>query len=115
MNGQIKELTDTEIRLAFASLCVECAARRLGCTPREMYRRMKRVGLIEKYILRHYGVIHTESRQSVTEDIVACLQAWEERQGIRPAQQSSPQQSSPQQSISPQQDTTPEQKGGTPC
>lgn len=91
MNGQIKELTDTEIRLAFASLCVECAARRMGCTPREMYRRMKRVGLVQA-IARKLDPLHTQSREYVTQDIVNAVIRLEAQQGIRP-----------------------EQKGGTPC
>ena len=58
---RLLELTDIEIRMGFAASCVETAAKQVGCTYKEMYRRMKRVGLIDKYILRHYDTIHTET------------------------------------------------------
>lgn len=75
------EFTETENRLAFASLCVECAARRLGCSPREMYRRMKRVGLIQQ-IAAQTDPLHTQSRTYVTREIVDAVQRLEAQQGI---------------------------------
>lgn len=57
---QSLEFTETEKRLAFAALCVECAAKRLGCTAGEMYRRMKRVGLIQQ-MTRRLDPLHTQS------------------------------------------------------
>lgn len=76
------ELTDIEVRMGFAASCVEAAAKRVGCTYKEMYRRMKRVGLINNYIIRHYDTIHTESRENVTESVLQCLDNWEAYQGI---------------------------------
>lgn len=71
-----------EDRMIFAASCVETAARALNISAREMYQRMKRVNLINGYILKHYDVIHSESRKHITEDIVGCLQDWEKsRQG----------------------------------
>ena len=52
------EFTETESRLAFAALCVECAAKRLGCTAREMYQRMKRIGLIQQIAHQWIRYIH---------------------------------------------------------
>ena len=46
----------------------------------ERYDRMKAVGLIEKYIIPHYDVIHTESRENVTNDMIETLKRWEEAQ-----------------------------------
>lgn len=66
-----------EDRMIFASSCVESTARALGVSAIDMYKRMKRVNLINDYILKHYEVIHSESRRHVTEDIVECLQIWE--------------------------------------
>lgn len=66
-----------EDRMIFAASCVETAARALNISAREMYQRMKRVNLINGYILKHYDVIHSESRKHITEDIVGCLQDWE--------------------------------------
>lgn len=59
---QLLELTDLEIRMGFAASCVEAAAKRVGCSYSEMYQRMKRVELINNFIIRHYETIHTESR-----------------------------------------------------
>lgn len=79
---RLLELTDIEIRMGFAASCVETAAKQAGCTYKEMYRRMKRVGLINNYILRHYETIHTESRGNITADILETLGNWEASQGI---------------------------------
>lgn len=38
---------------------------------------MKQVGMIENYILPYYDVLHTESREHVTDNMVECLLAWE--------------------------------------
>jgi hypothetical protein len=71
-----------EIRNIFASSCVEAAARKLGCSTGDMYRRMKRVGLIAGFILPGYEVLHTQSREHVTEDVLGALQIWEQKLGI---------------------------------
>lgn len=68
--------------MIFASSCIESAARELGCTSDEMYRRMKSVNLIDEYILKHYDILHTESRANVTKDIVGCLLLWEDKKGV---------------------------------
>lgn len=65
--------------MIFASSCVETAARHFGVSAREMYGRMKKVDLINDYILKHYDVIHTESRKHITEEIVTCLLRRESR------------------------------------
>lgn len=67
----------TEDRMIFAASCVESAAQAMNISPREAYERMKRVNLMENYILKHYEAIHTESRKHITEDIVGCLLDWE--------------------------------------
>ena len=64
---RLLELTDIEIRMGFAASCVETATKQVGCTYNEMYRRMKRVGLIDKYI---------------TANILESLDNWEASQGI---------------------------------
>ncbi len=75
----ILEFTETENRLAFAALCVECAARRLGRPPREIYLRMKRVGLI-KQIAHQTDPLHTQSREYITRDIVDAILRLEAQQ-----------------------------------
>ena len=71
-----------ELKNIFASSCVEGAARKAGCSTGEMYRRMKRVGLIHGFILPGYEVLHTQSREYVTEDVLSALHIWEQKQGV---------------------------------
>jgi len=71
-----------ELRNIFVSSCVETAARKVGCSTGEMYRRMKRVGLISGFILPGYEVLHTQSREHVTEDVLGALAIWEQKLGI---------------------------------
>lgn len=73
----IVERTEEELRTIFVSSCIEAAARVRGCPASEMYLRMKRVGLIEKYIWEFYDVLHTQSREYVTEDVLKTLDIWE--------------------------------------
>ena len=54
----------------------------MGCNTGEMYRRMKRVGFIAGFILPGYEVLHTQSREHVTEDVLGALQIWEQKLGI---------------------------------
>ena len=68
--------------LIFASSCVEAAARKLGCSTSEMYRRMKRVGLIQGFIIPVYEALHSQSREHVTEDVIGALGIWEKKMGI---------------------------------
>ena len=79
----ILKFTETESRLAFASLCVECAARRLGRPPREMYLRLKRVGLINQ-IAHRTDPLHTQSREYITRDIVDAVLRLEAQQSPDP-------------------------------
>ena len=71
-----------ELRNIFASSCIEAAARKLGCSTGQMYRRMKRVGLIHGFILPGYEALHSQSREHVTEDVLGALRIWEQKQGI---------------------------------
>ena len=68
-----------EIKLAFAASCVEGAARKLGVPYIEIYDRMRKVDLINKFILPHYDTLHTESREYLIEDVIECLTNWEKK------------------------------------
>ena len=65
-------------RIHFAMMALESGARRLGITPLDMYRRLKRQDLIHQRLLRHYDMLHTQSLDYVAEDIAETLQNWEE-------------------------------------
>jgi len=62
-----------EVKLAFAARCVEGTARKLGVPYIEVYDRMRKVDLINKYILPHYDMLHTESFEYLIEDVIECL------------------------------------------
>lgn len=68
--------------MIFASSCVESAARQRNISSSEMYLRMKRVGLIDGFILKCYEGLHTQSRQHVTEDVLGALDIWEVKMGV---------------------------------
>ncbi|WP_181976404.1 DUF3791 domain-containing protein [Segatella copri] len=59
--------------------CVEGAARKLGVPYIEIYERMRKVDLINKFILPHYDTLHTESREYLIEDVIECLTNWEKK------------------------------------
>lgn len=73
------ELSDVEIRMGFAALCVEAAAKHAGCTYKEMYQRMKRVGLIQA-LTRRLDPLHTQSREYIVNDLLEALQRLEAQQ-----------------------------------
>ena len=76
MEERIKLPLD-EIKLAFAASCIEGAARKLGVPYTEIYERMKRVDMIDKYIMSNYDVLHTENSEHLIEDVIECLHNWE--------------------------------------
>ena len=72
------QLTDQEILMGFVASCIEDVAERLGVDYAVIYDRMAAVGLIENYIIPHYNVLHTESRENVTSGLIETLNRWEE-------------------------------------
>lgn len=74
----IPQVTDTEIRMSFSASCIETAAKRLGCSYKEIYQRMKRVGLIQTY-LKRLDPLHTQSREYVTNEVVSTLLRLEDK------------------------------------
>ena len=66
-----------EIKLAFVASCVEGVARRLGIPYIDVYERMKRVDMIDKYIMSNYDVLHTEISEYLIDDVIECLHNWE--------------------------------------
>lgn len=64
-------------RLAFTVLAIEASAQKMGISPREMRRRLDKVGLIKSLIQDCYDTLHTESREAVANDVVEALKNWE--------------------------------------
>lgn len=75
---QLIEIPKTQIIMAFVATCIESTARMLNSTYQEVYNRMKRVGMIERYIIPHYETLHTESRENIATGMIECLKQWEE-------------------------------------
>ncbi len=63
--------------MAFVATCIETTARFLNVSYKEVYYRMKNVGIIENYILKNFEILHTQSREYIAEDLVECLNNWE--------------------------------------
>lgn len=76
MNNTI-EIPKEQVIMAFVATCIETTARWLNVSYRDAYQRMKRVGMIEKYILPHYETLHSESRENLAQGLVECLNNWE--------------------------------------
>lgn len=72
-------ISQTQIVLAFVATCIEATARTLGVSYRDVFLRMKRLGMIENYIVPNYGVLHTESRENIALDMIQCMETWEAR------------------------------------
>lgn len=71
-----------ECKAIFVASCIETTAKATGVTPEAMYQRMVRIGLIKDYILPCYNVLHAESRQNITEDILKTIEIWEKKKGV---------------------------------
>ena len=76
---KLVEIPKTQVIMTFVATCIETTARFLKTSYKEVYERMKRVGLIERFILPHYETLHTESRENLAKVMVECLNNWEGR------------------------------------
>ena len=65
-------------KLSFVSLCIDRAAKKIGCAEEEMYSRLKQHNLIEGYLLEYYDTLHTQSIEYAVDDL---LQALYHREG----------------------------------
>jgi len=71
------EPSKNEIEMAFVASCVEDVASHLGVPYIDVFDRMDRVGLIDKYIYPYYETLHTESRENLTLSLIDTLNRWE--------------------------------------
>ena len=77
--NNIIEIPKTQVVMAFVATCIEATARLLNVSYKDVYQRMKKVGIIEDYIIPHYEALHSESRENIAEGIVEYLNNWEEK------------------------------------
>lgn len=73
------EIPHEQVVLAFVATCIEATARSLGVPYKEVYSRMKKLDMIEKYIYPNYETLHTESRENIVKDMIECMETWEGR------------------------------------
>ena len=72
---------DTPIyrKIHFAVMAIESGAREMGIPAPQMVSRLNKAGLIHKRLIRHYDILHTQSLEYVTDDIVETLKNREAR------------------------------------
>ncbi len=78
--AEIIEIPKEQVVLAFVATCIETTARQLKTTYKEVYDRIKQMGMIEKFIIPSYETLHSESREKIAEEMIDCMHEWEERQ-----------------------------------
>ena len=74
---QLIQLSETEIKLAFVASCIESTARALDIPYHDVFARMKRIDMINNFIWPNYEMLHTESKEQVTDNIIEYLNRWE--------------------------------------
>lgn len=74
------QLSRDEILMGFMAQCIEAAALADGSDYLSMLHRLEHADMTEGYILRHYDVLHTESIEHITEDILTLLKKRESSQ-----------------------------------
>lgn len=72
---------DTEIyrKIHFAIMAIENGARKMEIPAQQMVSRLNNVDLINKRLIRHYDILHTQSLEYVTDDIVETLKRKEQQ------------------------------------
>jgi len=66
-------------KIHFAVMAIESGAKKMEIPTSQMVERLNRVGLIHNRLIRHYDILHTQSLEYVTDDIVETLQNREAR------------------------------------
>lgn len=72
--------TDTYRKIHFAIMAIESGARRMQIPAPQMLNRLNNAGLIHKRLIRHYDMLHTQSLEYVTDDIIESLKNRESKQ-----------------------------------
>lgn len=71
--------SEEQLKMTFAASCIDSVAKAEHSTSEETFFRLKRAGLISDYILKHYDILHTESREHVTQELIKILKEREEQ------------------------------------
>ena len=71
--------TDAYDKIHFVVMAIESGAKRMNIPAQDMAQRLIKTDLIHKRLIRHYDVLHTQSLEYVTDDIVETLKNREAR------------------------------------
>ena len=71
-----KQFSRTEAydKVHFAVMAIENGAQKMNIPAQSMEQRLMKTDLIHKRLFRHYDMLHTQSLEYVTDDIVETLQ-----------------------------------------
>lgn len=77
--------SETYRKVHFAVMAIEASAKKQQLSGEEMYRRLKKQGLIHNRLFRHYELLHTQSIDWVADDTIETLINWEneEKEDVR--------------------------------
>ena len=70
-------MTLEEKKMEFVVFCIENVAEQLNELPENIYSRLNNLGLIDDLLFDCYEVLHTQSKQHITEDIILALKNME--------------------------------------
>lgn len=70
--------THQDYQMEFVVFALESAARKAQIPTEELYRRMEKQGLIEKFLFECYDTLHTQGRDYIADITLEALQNWEE-------------------------------------
>jgi hypothetical protein len=63
----------TDKATEFVVFCIENTANRLGISGDELYKEMKRLDAIEKFLYPSYATLHTQSREYIVDETLEYL------------------------------------------
>ena len=69
--------SETYRKVHFAVMAIEASAKKQHLSGEEMYRRLRKQGLIHNRLFRHYELLHTQSIDWVADDTIETLLNWE--------------------------------------
>lgn len=74
--------TAEERKAVFVASCIESVSNMEKRSSADVYQLMSRLGMIDGYILPCYDVLHTESRENLTQDLIHTMHIWSQKKGI---------------------------------
>lgn len=70
--------THQDYRMEFVVFALESAAKKAQIPTDELYRRMEKLGLIEKFLFECYDTLHTQGKEYIADVTLEALRNWEE-------------------------------------